>query len=63
MMQPAQAGGGNNRRLRTRLLFDWPAMRRVFAKRVVNAVLLKVGDVFPDQPSQVPFVERDHVVQ
>jgi hypothetical protein len=38
-------------------------MRRVFAKRVVNAVLPKIGDVFPDQPPQVPFVQRDHVVQ
>ena len=63
MMQTAQARAGNHRRLRTRLFFDCPAMRRVFATRVVNAVLVKVGDVFPDQPPQVPFVERNHMVQ
>lgn len=55
MMQTAQARAGDHDRRRTRFPFDWPAMRCVFAERVVNAVLVKVGDVFPDQPPQMPF--------
>ena len=29
----------------------------------MNAILLKVVDVFSEQPTQVPFVERDHVIE
>ena len=63
MMQTAQTRAGDYRRLRLRLLLDGPALRGVFVERVVNAVLLKVGNVFPNQPTQVPFVERDHVIE
>ncbi len=63
MMQTTQTGAGNYLRLRTRLLLDRPAIRGVLAQRVMNTVLLEVGDVFPDQPPQVPFVDRNHMVQ
>ena len=63
MMQTAEARAGDYCRLGTRLFLYWPAPRGVFVERVVNAVLLKVGNVFPDQPTQVPFVERDHVIE
>ena len=63
MMQAAQAWAGDDRRLRTRPLLDRPAQRRVFGERVVDAVALKVVDVFSQQPSQVLFVEWDHMVE
>ena len=63
MMQTTQARAGNHRCPRLRFLLDWPAIRSVFVKRVVNAVLLKVSDVFSHQPPQMSFVERDHVIE
>ncbi len=52
MMQTAEARAGDYCRLGTRLFLYWPALRGVFVERVVNAGLLKVGNVFPDQPSK-----------
>jgi hypothetical protein len=56
MMETAQAHAGNDRRFRTRLVLNRPRIRRVLAETVVNAILMKIGDVFPDQPSQMLFV-------
>jgi len=56
MMQTAQARAGKHRRFRTRLVLDWPAIRCVLAETVVNAVLVKVGDVITDKTAQMLFV-------
>lgn len=61
MMQTAQAFARNHRRPRTGLLLDRSALRGVLLKRIVNSVVLKIGNVLPDQPTQVLFVEWDHV--
>jgi len=50
MMKTTQTRTGNQGRFRTRLLFDGPAIRRILAETVVNAVLVEVGNVIADQP-------------
>jgi len=63
MVETAQARAGKHRRFRARLLLDRSAIRCVLAETVVNAVLVKVGNVIPDQASQMLFVQRNHMVQ
>ncbi len=63
MMQPAQSRIGNHLDLPCRFDFDGPTQRCVLVKRIVNAILLIVGDVFADQPPQVAFVERNDMVE
>ena len=48
-MKTTQAGAGNHRRLRRRLILDWPAVRCVFAEAVVNTIVVKVGNVITDE--------------
>jgi len=63
MMETTQARTGNHSRPRRCLLFDWPAVRCVFAKAAVNSIVVKVGNVITNEAPQVLFVQRDHVVQ
>jgi hypothetical protein len=56
MMETAQAHAGNDRSFRARLVLNRPVIRGVLAETVVNAILMKIGDVFADQPSQMLFV-------
>ena len=63
MMETAQTRTGNHSRVRTRLLFDWPAIRCVLIEAVVNPIFVKVGNVVTDEAPQVLFVQRDDVVQ
>ena len=56
MMETAQAPATNDCRFRTRLVLNRPRIRRVLTETVVNTILMKIGDVFPDQPSQMLFV-------
>ena len=38
VVQTTQARVGNHHRLRTRLVFDWPAIRGVLAESIMNTV-------------------------
>ena len=63
MMEASQARAGKHRRFWIRLGLDWPAIRRVLVQTIVNAVLMKIGNVLTDQASQMLLVQRNHVVQ
>ena len=63
MMETAQARARSHRRLRTRLLFDRPAIRCVLTEAVVNPIFVKVGNVITHEAPQVLFVQRDHVIE
>ena len=63
MVETAQARAGNHRRFRTWLVLDRSAVRRVLAETVVNAVLVKIGNVLPEQASQMLFVQRNHMIE
>ena len=56
VMQTTQARVGNHQRLRTRFVFDWPAIRGVLAEGVVNAALVIVGYILTNQPPKVPLI-------
>jgi hypothetical protein len=56
MMETTQTGARYHRRVRTRFRFDQSAVGRVFVERVVNAVLLVVGDIIPDEAPQMFFM-------
>jgi hypothetical protein len=63
MMETAQAGAGKHSRFRTRLVLNRPAIRRILAETIVNAVLVKIGHVITNQASQMLFVQRYHLVE
>ena len=63
MMETAQARAGKHRRFRTGLGLNRPASRRILAETVVNAVLVKIGNVITHQASQMLFVQRNHMVE
>ena len=39
------------------------SLGRIFAQRIVDAVLMIVADVITNQPAEVTFIEDDHLVQ
>ena len=49
MMETAQARDRNHRRLRTRLVFNRPAIRCVLTEAVVNPIFVKAGNVVTDE--------------
>jgi hypothetical protein len=38
-------------------------MGRILLQRIMNAVVMVVAHVIPKQPKQMPFIQRDHMVQ
>ena len=52
-METTQSSTRNQSRLRTRLVFHWPAIRGVLTQGVVNAILVEVGDVVADESPQM----------
>jgi hypothetical protein len=44
-------------------VLDRAAIRRILFQGVVDAVLVKVGDVVTNEAPQVSFVQRDHIVE
>ena len=63
MMETAQAWAGKHRRFRTVLGLNRPVSRRILAQTVVNAVLVRIGNVITHQASQMLFVQRNHMVE
>jgi hypothetical protein len=63
MMQSAQARRRNYGRFRGRPLFGRPAIGRVFAEAVVNSIIVIAVHVIADQPAEMWFIQRDHVVE
>ena len=55
-METAQSSTRNQGRLRTRLVFHWPAIRGVLTQCVVNAILVEVGDVVANKSPQMLIV-------
>ena len=50
MMKTAEPGTGDDHRRRRRPIFDGALIRRVFPKRIMNPILLVIGDVFSQEP-------------
>ncbi len=63
MMETAQALARKHGRVRTGLGLNRPAIRRILAETVVNAVLVKIANVITHQASQMLFVQRNHLVE
>ena len=63
MMETTQSRVGKHCRFRTGLGLNRPASRRILAETVVNAVLVKIGNVITHQASQMLFVQRNHMVE
>jgi len=63
MVEATQAWLRNQRGIRGRLWLDRTSVGRVFAQRVVNAVLLVIADVVADQTAKVFFIHRDDMVE
>ena len=52
-METTQSSTRNQSRLRTRLVFHWPAMWCVLTEGVVNAIVMVVGDVVANKSPQM----------
>jgi len=63
MMESAQAGVGDDDRIRRRLRLHRAAARRVLLQGIVDAILVVIAYVITNEPAQVLFVQRDHVVK
>ena len=63
MVEATQAGLRNQRGIRGRLWLDRTSVGRVFAQRVVNAVLLVIANVVADQTAKVLVIHRDDMVE
>ena len=50
-------------RLLSKMAFARSAIRRVFAEAIVNSVFVMVVHVIAHQPTEVRFVECDHVIE
>ena len=56
MVETTQAGVGYHYRLRALSVFDGSAIGCVFVERVMDAVLMIVGDIITDEPPQMFFI-------
>jgi hypothetical protein len=63
MVQSADPRHSHNSRPGRVASFDGSCDGRVFVQRIVDAVLMVVAEVLMNQPSQVSFIEHDHVIQ
>ena len=63
MVKAAEPGTGDHRRGWRRLDFHWPPVRCVLIERIVNPVVVMVVHVIANEPPQMLFVQRDHVVE
>lgn len=63
MMEAAQTSVGNHDRARRRLWFHGAAIRRIFFQGIVNAVLMVVTHVVPDDPAKMWLVQRNDMVE
>ena len=63
MVEAAQAWLRDQRGIRSRLWLDRTSIGRVFAQRVVNAILVVIAHVIADQTAKVLFIHRDDMVE
>ena len=63
MMKATEPDTGDHRRRRRRLAFHWPPMRRVLIEGIVNSVVVIVADVVANEPLEMPFVQRDDMIE
>src|SRR5437016_9994208 len=63
MMEIANPTERNNLRSVARVVLNRTPIGRVLAEPIVRAVQMVIANVVPNQSSQVPFVERNHMVQ
>jgi hypothetical protein len=63
MMKSAEPWARDHDGRRRRPVFYRVAIRRVLVERIVNTVLLMVGDVFMNEPAQMTFIQRDDMIE
>ncbi len=63
MRESAQAGMGNDNRIRRRLRLHRAPTRRVLLQRIVDAILVVIAHVSTNEPAQVLFIQHDHMVE
>jgi hypothetical protein len=63
MVQPAQAWQRSHSGMADCPWLDRTSAGRVFAQRVVDAVLLVIADVLADDAAQVFFIDRNDIVE
>ena len=63
MMETAEPGTGDDHRRRRRPVLDGALVRRIFRERIMDPILLVIGDIFSQQPAQVTFIQRDDMVE
>jgi hypothetical protein len=63
MMQAANAGHSYHFGGASGPLFDHPESWRLLLQGIVNAIVVIIREVISKQPTQVGFVQDDHVVQ
>src|SRR5260370_38775647 len=59
VMKTARTRRGHHCRVRGWLRLNCSMVRRVLLQGIVNAIVMVVVPVFPDQPVEMPFVHRD----
>ena len=63
MMQPADAGCTHDLGGPTRPALDNTESRRLLLQGIMNAIVVVILEVISNQPTQMGFVQDDHVIQ
>jgi hypothetical protein len=63
MMQAAAAGHSHDLGRSTRPAFDRSESRRLLLQGIVNAIVVVILEVISNQPTEMGFVQDDHVIQ
>src|SRR5216684_189792 len=63
VMKTARARRGHHCRVRGRLRLNCSRVRRVLLQGIVNAIVMVIVHVCSDQPVEMPFVQRDDLVE
>ena len=63
MMQAADAGHSYHLGGPPRPAFDYPESRRLLLQGIVKAIVVVIIEVISNQPTQMGFVQDDHVIQ
>ena len=63
MMRTADAGHSHDLGAPAGPAFDHPEVRRLLLQGIVNAIVVVILEVISKQPTEMGFVQDDHVVQ
>jgi hypothetical protein len=63
MMKTAEPGMGDKLRRGRRPVFDRSPVGSVFLKRIMSPILMMVGYVFVNKPTQMVFVQGNDVIE